>query len=286
MSVTDAGTVVTESTPFVHLRLHTEYSLCDSMVRIKPLMKAVTEAGQWAVGVTDASNVFALVKFYRAAMGAGVKPLAGAEVRVEMEQGHQTVLLYCRNRNGFRNLSCILTRIHMEGREDEDNPTAQFAWLEPYAEDLEWPSGDPARLEQVFANLISNALDAMREGGTLWVRVRPAQLPPSLLHQSPCPAVRVEVEDTGVGIPTRELQRIFEPFFTTRQDRTGLGLAIARRIVQDHRGSIEVQSEEMKGTRFTVTLPLPEQEPVGFDLPRASTDVRSPEESFGLRELG
>jgi len=64
-----------------------------------------------------------------------------------------------------------------------------------YAEDLGWPSGDPARLEQVFANLISNALDAMGEGGTLWVRIRPAQLPPSLLHQRPCPAVRVEVED-------------------------------------------------------------------------------------------
>jgi len=77
------------------------------------------------------------------------------------------------------------------------------------------------------------------------------------------------VEDTGVGIPAHALQRIFEPFFTTRQDRTGLGLAIARRIVRDHRGSIEVQSEEMKGTRFAVTLPLLEQEPVGFDLPRA-----------------
>jgi two-component system sensor histidine kinase HydH len=134
-----------------------------------------------------------------------------------------------------------------------------------YAEDLRWPSGDPARLEQVFANLISNALDAMREGGTLWVRVRPAQLSPSFLHQSPCTAVRVEVEDTGVGIPAPKLQQIFEPFFTTRHDRTGLGLAIARRIVQDHRGKIEVQSEEMRGTLFTVTLPLSEGEP-GSDL--------------------
>jgi len=130
-----------------------------------------------------------------------------------------------------------------------------------YAETLGWPSGDPARLEQVFANLISNALDAMREGGTLCVRVRPAQLPASLSRQTSVAAVRVEVEDTGVGIPAHELQRIFEPLFTTKEDRTGLGLAIARRIVQDHQGKIEVQSEEMKGTIFAVTLPLKEAEP-------------------------
>jgi signal transduction histidine kinase len=128
-----------------------------------------------------------------------------------------------------------------------------------YAEDLQRPVGDPARLEQVFANLISNALDAMGEGGTLWIRAWPAQLPPLVPHQSTCPAVRVAVEDTGMGIPAHQLQQIFEPFFTTRQDRTGLGLAIARRIVSDHRGRIEVESEEMRGTRFTVTLPLSEE---------------------------
>ncbi len=127
-----------------------------------------------------------------------------------------------------------------------------------YAEGLCPPLGDPARLEQVFANLISNALDAMPEGGTLWLRVRPAQLTPSLPGQSPRPAVRVEVEDTGVGIPPHALQRVFEPFFTTRQKGTGLGLAIVRRIVGDHQGKMEVQSEEGKGTLFTVTLPLGE----------------------------
>ena len=120
------------------------------------------------------------------------------------------------------------------------------------------PVGAPARLEQVFANLISNALDAMGDGGTLWIRMWPAQLPPLLPHRSPRSAVRVAVEDTGVGIPAHELQQIFEPFFTTRPDRTGLGLPIAQRIVHDHRGKIEVESEEMKGTRFTVTLPLAE----------------------------
>jgi len=128
-----------------------------------------------------------------------------------------------------------------------------------YAEELGCPSGDPARLEQVFANLISNALDAMGGGGILGIQVWPELLPPLLPHRGPCPVVRVAVEDTGVGIPACHLEQIFEPFFTTRQDRTGLGLAIARRIVSDHRGRIEVESEEMKGTRITVTLPLGEE---------------------------
>ncbi len=135
-----------------------------------------------------------------------------------------------------------------------------------YAENLQWPVGDPTRLEQVFVNLISNALDAMEEGGTLWIRVWPAQLSPLLPELSARPVVRVAVEDTGVGIPAHQLQQIFEPFFTTRKDRTGLGLAIARRIVRDHRGKIEVESEEMRGTRFTVTLPLAEEESVGLRL--------------------
>ena len=129
-----------------------------------------------------------------------------------------------------------------------------------FAENLSLPLGDSVRLEQVLANLVGNALDAMPDGGTLWLRVGPTQLAPSLPGQTPCSAVRVEVEDTGVGIPAHSLQRVFEPFFTTRQNGTGLGLAIARRIVRDHQGRVEVQSEEGKGTLFTVTLPLGEPE--------------------------
>jgi len=129
-----------------------------------------------------------------------------------------------------------------------------------YAEGLSTPLGDPVRLEQVFANLISNALDAMPEGGTLWLRVRPAQLTSVLAGQKPRTAVRVEVEDTGVGIPAHVLQRVYESFFTTKEKGTGLGLAIAQRIVQDHQGRIQVRSEEGKGTLFTVILPLEDPE--------------------------
>jgi two-component system sporulation sensor kinase A len=125
-----------------------------------------------------------------------------------------------------------------------------------YAEDVPATLGDPDRLRLVFANLISNALDAMPAGGTLWLRVRPAQLPSVLTAQGPRPAVCVEVEDTGVGIPEHIIRRVYDRFFTTKEKGTGLGLAIAQRIVQDHRGTIDVQSEEGKGTLFTVVLPL------------------------------
>ncbi|MDH5436734.1 MAG: PHP domain-containing protein, partial [Gammaproteobacteria bacterium] len=67
---------------FVHLSLHTEYSLIDGIVRIKRLVKAAAKAGMPAVAVTDFSNLFALVKFYRAAQSAGVKPIAGVDLLI------------------------------------------------------------------------------------------------------------------------------------------------------------------------------------------------------------
>ncbi len=66
------------SVSFVHLRLHTEYSLVDGLVRIKPLVKAVAGAGMPAVAVTDMSNMCSLVKFYKTALGGGIKPICGA----------------------------------------------------------------------------------------------------------------------------------------------------------------------------------------------------------------
>ncbi|MGD8484001.1 MAG: PHP domain-containing protein, partial [Thioalkalispiraceae bacterium] len=72
-------------TPFVHLRVHTEYSLVDGIVRIKPLAQAAAAAGMPAIAVTDQCNLFSLVKFYRAAMAAGVKPIIGADLWLHNE---------------------------------------------------------------------------------------------------------------------------------------------------------------------------------------------------------
>jgi len=111
---------------------------------------------------------------------------------------------------------------------------------------------DRQQLRQVFLNLFTNAADAMPAGGRLIPRVQPGRL------SADAPAVVVEVADTGVGIPPDVLNRVFEPFFTTKDEGkgTGLGLAICRRIVQQHRGTLEIESRTGLGTTVRVTLPV------------------------------
>lgn len=104
---------------------------------------------------------------------------------------------------------------------------------------------DPRKMEQAILNILFNAIAAMPEGGTLTL---------STGHEVPHFA-RIEIEDTGEGIPESLLDKIFEPFLTTRSDGTGLGLAIVRRIIEAHRGRISVESHEGKGTRFTILIP-------------------------------
>ncbi|HID48716.1 MAG TPA: PHP domain-containing protein, partial [Chromatiales bacterium] len=74
------------SSQFVHLHLHSEYSLVDGLVRVKPLVQAVADAGMPAVAVTDQCNLFAMVKFYRAALTTGVKPVIGVDVLLDSSQ--------------------------------------------------------------------------------------------------------------------------------------------------------------------------------------------------------
>jgi signal transduction histidine kinase len=104
--------------------------------------------------------------------------------------------------------------------------------------------GDPFRLAEVFTNLIQNALEAAPEGGT--VRVRVAS------HGDE--HVRVLVENPGVGIPPEMRERIFHPFFTTKARGTGLGLPIARQLVEAHRGTLTMESNGVSETRFIVEL--------------------------------
>jgi len=107
-------------------------------------------------------------------------------------------------------------------------------------------------LEQVFLNLLLNALDAMPKGGRLKVSAATTAL------RDEQPAVAVAVADTGVGIPETIRDRIFEPFFTTKQEGrgTGLGLSICLGLVRSHGGEIEVESEPGRGSRFTIKLPV------------------------------
>jgi PAS domain S-box-containing protein len=111
---------------------------------------------------------------------------------------------------------------------------------------------DRQQLRQVLLNLFTNAGDAMPDGGRLTPRVRPGRLPPDR------PAVAIEVTDTGTGIPAAVLPRVFDPFFTTKEEGkgTGLGLAICKRIVDQHHGTLEVESQFGRGTTVRITLPV------------------------------
>lgn len=124
--------------PFVHLRLHTEYSLVDGVVRVKPLVSAVAERGMPAVAVTDQSNLFAMVKFYRAAMAHGVKPIIGVDVWLgnEEEPTQPTrMVLLCQNNTGYKNLTQLVSRSYTEGQH-RGIPMLQPAWLENHSDGL------------------------------------------------------------------------------------------------------------------------------------------------------
>jgi PAS domain S-box-containing protein len=128
----------------------------------------------------------------------------------------------------------------------------QIAVIQELAPETPAIFADRQKLRQVFLNLLTNAGDAMPSGGTLRLRCAPTQTADSLR------AVLIEFEDTGVGIPPEYLEKVLEPFFTTKEEGkgTGLGLAICRRIIQEHRGSIQISSEVGKGTTVRLVLPI------------------------------
>jgi DNA polymerase III subunit alpha len=116
---------------FVHLRLHTEYSLSDSVVRVPELVAAVAAAGMPAVAVTDQGNLFAMMKFYREALQAGVKPLVGVDLLVREEGERQPptrLTLLCQSPGGYRNLARLVSRAYLEGQE-HGTPRIERGWL-------------------------------------------------------------------------------------------------------------------------------------------------------------
>ncbi len=121
--------------PFVHLRLHTEYSLVDGLIRIKSLVKQVAAAGMPAVAVTDMSNLFALIKFYKAALGAGIKPIIGVEVWVRRGDEPTRLVLLCQDLTGYRHLTRLVSRGYLEGQQ-RGVPAIDYRWLAGNTEGL------------------------------------------------------------------------------------------------------------------------------------------------------
>ena len=123
---------------FVHLHVHTEYSLVDGLLRVDDYVDALVEQGMGSAAVTELYNVFSMVKFYRKCLERGVKPIIGAEINLADEngddQGHKLVLL-CRNNDGFKNLTQLLTRGFTEGQA-RAAPLIRRDWLARHAADL------------------------------------------------------------------------------------------------------------------------------------------------------
>jgi DNA polymerase-3 subunit alpha len=120
---------------FVHLRLHTEFSLVDSIVRVPELLAATVGAGMPAVAVTDQSNLFAMVKFYREALSQGVKPIIGVDLLVAESaerRGSSRVTLLCQTQEGYRNVTRLITRAYLEGQKNGP-PMVERSWLSPAA---------------------------------------------------------------------------------------------------------------------------------------------------------
>ncbi|MBT3202742.1 MAG: DNA polymerase III subunit alpha [Gammaproteobacteria bacterium] len=125
-------------TQFVHLHVHSEFSLVDSTVRLKPLIGQVVERGMGAIALTDMSNMFALVKMFKIATAAGVKPIFGADVWIRFEDRPENLsklVLLCQNDVGYLNLKRLISRSFQEGQV-ADRPTILVDWLEGNTEGL------------------------------------------------------------------------------------------------------------------------------------------------------
>ncbi len=121
-------------------------------------------------------------------------------------------------------------------------------------------NADKFQIAQVIQNIVLNAKEAMVKGGEIKIRIKNTELDEEILPIPRGRYVKIEIEDTGPGIPKEIIDKIFDPFFSTKEAGNGLGLAVSYSIVEQHGGHITVSSEEGKGTKFTIYIPAVEKE--------------------------
>jgi two-component system, sporulation sensor kinase E len=105
---------------------------------------------------------------------------------------------------------------------------------------------EPNQLKKVFINIIKNAIEVMPDGGIISIKLNRIE------HNQ----IHISIQDEGMGISKEIIKKLGEPFFTTKESGTGLGLMVSYRIIEEHKGTIQIESEEGKGTIFHITLPL------------------------------
>jgi len=203
---------------FVHLNVHSEYSISDGIVRIKPLAAKVAELNQPAVAITDISNLYAAVKFYKACLGSGVKPLIGADVWIEnpidndpSDRGNpDRVKLFCLDQVGYKNLSKLITEAYLRGQK---NNRVVLSW-----EDLSAFSDGLIALLDDIEGPVANALQSSSDDAS------------ALLdrYQQVLPGNRVYLEVSRIGRPGEE--SYIRQAAQLCADR-GIGLVATNRVV-------------------------------------------------------
>jgi len=148
------------------------------------------------------------------------------------------------NLNALLDTSLIFSLKNTSHSPDTSGP---ITIVKNFDEHLPETMADPMQLQQVFMNILINAADAMREGGTLTVKTG---------FQVAEDAIEILISDTGKGMDREQMEHIFLPFFTTKPKGTGLGLPITKRLIEQHGGSLRVESSLGKGTTFTIMLPV------------------------------
>ena len=126
--------------------------------------------------------------------------------------------------------------------------------IKDYNDSIPLIRADPSQLQQLFLNLILNAIESMPKGGKLKISTQFENQKTSLQLKDNW--VRIVFSDTGCGVPKKLQMKIFEPFYTTREHGTGLGLSIARKIVESHGGKITLESKLGKGSNFSILFPI------------------------------
>ncbi len=160
---------------FIHLRVHTEYSLVDGLVRIKKLPAKLEALQMPAIAITDESNMFALVKFYKTMQGNGIKPISGADIWVENPEDPQTpyrMTLLAMNDEGYRNLTELISLGYLEGQHQGRN-IMKMAWIEEKAPGLLALSG--AKEGDIGRHLLGEHHDLAREALEKWMGIFPGR---------------------------------------------------------------------------------------------------------------
>jgi len=159
---------------FIHLRVHSEYSLVDGLVRIKPMVQLLAQRNMPAVAITDQSNMYGLIKFYRAASAAGIKPLVGADLWVANPEARDKPFrqtLYAMNDKGYQNLLELVSAAYTEGRQ-ADLAILQPQWIAARADGLLALSG--AVKGDVGQALLAGKQQLARERVAHWMQVFPS----------------------------------------------------------------------------------------------------------------